>query len=188
MFIRSERLFLRLAWPEDAADLHHALSDERIVRNLAQVPWPYTIEDARAFIRRPAERRFPSLLITKPSQRGSRLIGGIGLHDEDGCAQLGCWLVPEAWGQGYATEAARAMLGVARILDHARIGARHFLDNPASGRVLEKAGFRRSGRVNQRFSLGRGCSAPSREYVLCLEGAFECAGPDPLDEWDARAA
>jgi RimJ/RimL family protein N-acetyltransferase len=188
MFIRSERLFLRPAWPEDAAELHHALSDERIVRNLAQVPWPYTIEDAHAFIGRPAERRFPSLLITKPNQCGSRLIGGIGLHDEDGCAQLGYWLVPEAWGQGYATEAARAMLGVVRTLDHARIGARHFVDNPASGRVLEKVGFRRSGRVNQRFSLGRGCFAPSREYELCLEGTCDRAGPQPLSQWNARAA
>lgn len=188
MFIRSERLFLRPAWPEDASDLHAAIADERIVRNLAQVPWPYTIEDARAFIERPTDRRFPSLLITLPSQLGSRLVGGIGLHDEGGDAQLGYWLVPEVWGRGYAAEAAGALLPVARVLCHARIGAWHFLDNPASGRVLEKTGFWRSGCVNQHYSLGRGCASPSREYVLCLDGSSGCDGAQPEDGVSVRAA
>ncbi len=48
MFYRSERLFLRPAWPEDRAAIFAGIADEAIVRNLAQVPWSYTIEDARA--------------------------------------------------------------------------------------------------------------------------------------------
>ena len=59
MFIRSERLFLRPGWPEDWAELLTAINDESIVRNLATVPWPYTMDDAIAFARRPQEKLLP---------------------------------------------------------------------------------------------------------------------------------
>ena len=49
MFIRSERLFLRPGWPEDWQELLGQIDDESVARNLAQVPWPYTAEDARQF-------------------------------------------------------------------------------------------------------------------------------------------
>jgi RimJ/RimL family protein N-acetyltransferase len=191
LFIRSERLFLRPAWPEDAQDLQAAIDDERVVRNLARVPWPYTLDDARAYVEGSQQRRFPSLLVTQPSAGGSRLVGAIGLHEEDGRAELGYWLTPEAWGRGYATEAASAVLRVARTLGHAEIGARHFVDNPASGRVLEKVGFRRTGRVTERHSLGRAGTALSCEYELRFGSAGDCDIDPPRGddrEIDMRAA
>jgi RimJ/RimL family protein N-acetyltransferase len=142
MFIRTERLFLRPAWPEDCQDLHAALAHEQVVRNLSRVPWPYTLEDAHAFVARTQDRRHPHFLITVPGARGSRVIGGIGLSAEEGGANLGYWLTPEVWGRGYATEAARAVLRLARTLGHREVSACHRLDNPASGRVLAKVGFR----------------------------------------------
>ena len=166
MFIRTERLFLRPAWPEDWHELHTTIADERIVRNLARAPWPYTQDDARAFVAAAQDRRHPRFLITIPSASGARIVGGIGLTHQDRQAELGYWLAPEAWGRGLATEAASAVLRLARTLGHSRIGAHHFLDNPASGRVLEKVGFRRTGHVAERPSLARGCSFPSREYLL----------------------
>jgi RimJ/RimL family protein N-acetyltransferase len=173
MFIRSKRLFLRPAWLEDAHDLQAAISDERIVRNLARVPWPYRLQDARAFVVTLPERGYPSLLITMPDAEGSSLIGGIGLHEEAGRAELGYWLVPSAWERGYATEAARALLSVAPMLGHVRIGARHFVDNPASGRVLEKLGFHRTGDIGDRHRLGRAGTALSCEYMLRLDGSAD---------------
>lgn len=195
MFIRSERLFLRPAWPEDAAELHAAIADERVVRHLARVPWPYTPGDAADFVSRPQDRRYPSMLITLPSARGARVIGGIGLHEDasgvDAPAHLGYWLTPDAWGRGYATEAASAVLRLARTLGHPRVGAHHFVDNPASGRVLEKLGFRGCGPVAERFSLGRGGHAPSRGYVLRFDNAGDCdddAPPEGSPEIGMRAA
>jgi len=185
MFIRSERLFLRPAWAEDATDLHAAIADERVVRNLVRAPWPYAVEDARAFVERPQDRRFPSLLINLPTAGGSHLIGGIGLHDEAGKAHLGYWLTPELWGRGFATEAASALLRVAGTLGHAEIGAHHFVDNPGSGRVLEKLGFRRIGQAAERHSLGRACARPSFTYLLRLDGTSNCDGdPPPAGDWD----
>ncbi len=52
MFIRSERLFLRLGWPEDWQELFGLIRDQGIVRNLARAPWPYTPEHAREFAAR----------------------------------------------------------------------------------------------------------------------------------------
>jgi hypothetical protein len=59
MFFRSERLFLRPAWPEDWNAIHAAIDDEGIVRNLARAPWPYTENDARWFASQPQDERLP---------------------------------------------------------------------------------------------------------------------------------
>ena len=75
MFIRSKRLFLRPAWPEDWTELLTAISDEGVVRNLARAPWPYTMEDAIGFARLPQARLLPHFFVTLPSDNGARLIG-----------------------------------------------------------------------------------------------------------------
>lgn len=174
MFIRSERLFLRPGWPEDWEELHARIGDEQVVRNLARAPWPYTGEDARSFIDLPQDRLLPRFLITVPGAGGALLIGSVGLSLLDGEINLGYWIARDHWGRGYASEAARAVLSLARTLGHERIVANHFLDNPASGRVLEKVGFRRTGRVTERLSKGRGKACPSREYELVFGSSNDC--------------
>jgi RimJ/RimL family protein N-acetyltransferase len=189
MFIRSERLFLRPSWPEDAQDLQGAIAHEAVVRNLARAPWPYTHDHAREFVSRPQDHRLPNFLVTLPGAGGSQIIGGVGLHGDGASVELGYWLTPEAWGRGYATEAASAVLRLARTLGHRRIGAYHFLDNPGSGRVLEKLGFRSTSFVSERPSLGRGGSFPSRRYVLQFDQ--DLCGSDEIEDVavpDMRAA
>lgn len=188
MFIRTERLFLRPAWPEDCQDLHAALSHELVVRNLSRVPWPYSLEDAQAFVARPQDRRHPHFLITLPSARGSRVIGGIGLAEQEGGADLGYWLTPEVWGRGFATEAVRAVLRLARTLGHREISARHRLDNPAAGRVLEKVGFGAAQQTVVVTSMG---AVPALSYVLRFGTPSDCdgqMGPGSDRDNDMRAA
>ncbi len=109
MFIRSERLFLRPGWPEDWQELLGRIDDESVARNLAQVPWPYTAEDARQFASQPQDPRCPHFLITLPtSAKPAEILGCIGLARIEGQVELGYWITREHWGQGYATEAARA--------------------------------------------------------------------------------
>jgi RimJ/RimL family protein N-acetyltransferase len=63
-------------------------------------------------------------------------------------------------------------LNLAALAGHGRIYADHFVDNPASGRVLRKLGFAATGKTVSRSSLGRGgAAAPSVEYEAELEGA-----------------
>lgn len=174
MFIRSERLFLRPGWPEDWQELQPLIADDKVVRNLASAPWPYTREDARRFLDLPQEKRLPRLLVTVPGTDGAPMIGCIGLDRPGGDVELGYWIARGYWGRGYASEAARTIVDVARALGHDRIVASHFLDNPASGRVLENAGFRRTGRIFERYSKARGMAYPAREYALQLDAPDDC--------------
>ena len=170
MFARTERLFLRPGWSENAPALYEAFADERIARNLAQAPWPYTRDDAEAFLARERKADEPTCLIFLRTGGAPKLVGGIGLGRMPwGGLELGYWIAPPFWDRGFATEAGRAMIDVARRgLRLNRLGAGHFLDNPASGRVLAKLGFRPKGKVVPRFSIGRGEEAPCRLFELAL--------------------
>jgi len=185
MFIRSERLFLRPGWPEDWSELYQRISDEGIVRNLAAVPWPYRPEDAQAFAGSAQAPRHPHFLITLPDAEGSHLIGCVGLIPHEGAPELGYWIAREAWGQGYATEAVRAVLTLARTLGHRRIVAQHFLDNPASARVLRKAGFCPTGEVGLRASLARGGQVPAVVHAIDLGTPSDCDDGGPNLDWRA---
>ncbi|HEX8643988.1 MAG TPA: GNAT family N-acetyltransferase [Allosphingosinicella sp.] len=179
MFARTERLLLRPGWIEDAAALHRAIADEAVVRNLATAPWPYRRRDAVAFLSRERTPADASALVFLRTGPGAELIGGVGFgRMPDGRRELGYWLKREHWGRGYATEAARALVAAARdSLRLRRLEAGHFIDNPASGRVLEKLGFRPTGEIVPRFSLARGEAAPCREMVLALGESEEEDAP-----------
>ena len=169
MFALTPRLTLRPGWPEDAAALAAAIGHASVVRNLARAPWPYAVADAEAFLMLPRGAHEPRFQILKRDT--ARLIGGIGI-DIGGANgdELGYWLTPDAWGRGYATEAARAVIAIARhALGLRRLHAGHFVDNPASGRVLTKLGFRATGRVVPRESRGRGDVVACALYELVLE-------------------
>lgn len=192
MFIRSERLFLRPGWPEDWEELEPLVADENVARNLTSVPWPYTSDDARRFLELPAERMLPRFLVTVPGDDGARLIGCIGFDRRGEDINLGYWIARDYWDQGYASEAARAVIGIAALLGYNRIVASHYIDNPASGRVLEQAGFRRTGRIVERYSKARGMAYPAREYALELDAPGDCDDDEmagnPLRETEKRAA
>jgi RimJ/RimL family protein N-acetyltransferase len=177
VFIRSERLFLRPGWSEDWRDLLAGIADERIVRNLAKAPWPYRPEHAQDFAGKPQDPRAPHFFVTLAGN--GELIGGVGLgRQDDGQVELGYWIARPHWGRGYAPEAARAVLRLARTLGHERLVAGHFVDNPASGRVLAKIGFRPTGQVRRCFSLARGHEVDSIEYAIDLGNACDCDGED----------
>ena len=169
MFHRTERLMLRPVWPEDWETILWGISDERVVRNLARAPWPYSARDAREFAARGQDPRCPNFLLTLPNDKGARLIGCAGLGVTDTGVELGYWIAPRHWGHGFATEGGRGVLEVARLLGHRRVEAGHFLDNPASGRVLGKLGFRPTGSVAPRKCLARGHDVPCALFELDLD-------------------
>lgn len=178
MFMRSERLFLRPGWDEDWQEIFTQIADEAVARNLAQVPWPYTAVDARAYAGRVQDGRHPHFLITVPGGQGAELIGCIGIKPGEDCGELGYWIGQQHWGRGFATEAARAVMSLARTLGHRQLRARHFADNPASGRVLRKLGFAPTGAVSESFSPARGAMAPSVVLAADLGDASDCDASD----------
>lgn len=174
MFARTERLLLRPGFPEDAPLLAAAIGDERIAHNVARMPWPYAIEDAESFLatfESPTETKF---LVFERTDGAPELVGGCGFDTRlDGSLQFGYWVTPTRWGRGIATEAGRATLEIARTLGVTRLDAGHFIDNPASGRVLEKLAFRPTGRTTSCYSLGRKREAATRMFTLDLVGTDE---------------
>jgi len=174
VFHRSQRLLLRPIWPEDWQDLLAGIADEGVVRNLASAPWPYREQDAREFAARPADPVHPRFLITRAAD--AQALGCIGFGPMGGAAndpgtpELGYWIARSHWGQGYATEAGAAVLQIAAVLGHRELSASHFLDNPASGKVLRKLGFEPTGLTQERWSCGRGGHAPTALYRKVLAG------------------
>jgi len=169
MFARTDRLLLRPGWGEDAAALARAIADEAIVRNLATAPWPYSVAEAEAFLASPRDPILPSFLITERTAAAPRLIGACGLgRRPSGAVELGYWIARPHWNQGFATEAGLALIAIARTLGLARLEASHFIDNPASGRVLDKLGFVPTGLSAERYSCARAGEAMTRLFRLSL--------------------
>jgi len=171
MFARTERLLLRPNWPEDAQELHQAIADEGIVRNLTRAPWPYTADDAVHFAAQAHDERHPTFLLMLRTKGAPRLIGGCGIGDLDGEAELGYWIARPYWGLGFATEASRAVIHIAKTIGYKKLIASHFTDNPASGNVLRKLGFQSTGKIDQRHSNGRGEAAACTMYERTLDEA-----------------
>src|SRR5688572_20812998 len=169
MFARTERLLLRPGWAEDAPALAAAIADERIVRNLATAPWPYRLRDAEAFLAQPRDPILPSFLVFERTDGEPVLVGSCGLGRRPSAAvELGSWIARPFWGRGFATEASTALVDIARTLRLERLQASYFLDNPASGRVLEKLGFLPIGVTAPRLSCARQAEVPARMLALEL--------------------
>jgi RimJ/RimL family protein N-acetyltransferase len=181
MFARTPRLLLRPGFPEDAPALATAIGDEGIVRNLASAPWPYRMRDAEAFLAGPRDPVLPSFLIFERSAGAPQLVGSCGLgRRPSGSVELGYWIARPFWGRGIATEACTALIEIGRTLGFRSLEGSHFLDNPASARVLEKLGFEPLGIVAPRMSCARGEPVPAR--LMRLELACEGCEEDEVDE------
>lgn len=179
MFARTPRLLLRPGFPEDAPALAAALADQAIARNLANVPWPYGMRDAEAFLAAPRDPILPSLLVFERTPGAPALVGACGLgRRASGAVEMGYWIARRDWGRGFATEACAALVDIARALGLVTLEGSHFIDNPASARVLEKLGFEPLGVIAPRMSCARGEEVPARLMRLQLvEAAVEQEEP-----------
>lgn len=143
--IRSWRL-------EDIPSLVRHANNRRVWRNLKdRFPHPYTTTDAEHWIRQ-ATTGTPETHFTIAIH--GQAAGGIGLDLQSDVfrrsAEIGIWLGEVFWGRGVATEAVRALTEYGFThLDLCRIFAGIFEWNPASMRVLEKAGYSFEGRLRQ---------------------------------------
>ena len=163
MFARTQRLLLRPGWAEDAPALSRTIANEQGVRHLSSMPWPYELTDAEAYLAAPKDPVLPSLLIFARTDGEPSLVGACGLgRRASGRVELGYWLARPFWGQGYATEAGRALVEIATTLGIGQLEASHFIDSPPSGRVLEKLGFVPTGLVAPRYSCARGAETLAR--------------------------
>lgn len=169
MFAITPRLLLRPPWPEDADALYDAANDERVVRNLARLPWPYRPGDAEHYCKTAAAEPLPHLLILNRKADRPRLLGTCALDEREGRIMLGYWIRTDSWNRGYASEAGKALVAMARATGIARLSATHFVDNPASGAVLRKIGFHPTGQIERRWSEARQSLTPAHHYEWTAE-------------------
>lgn len=138
-----------------------------MTHRLENVPFPYRRADADAWLARPHDPDVTPMMVLAhdmadgsaagPAIVGPTIIGVVSLIRRDGDLMLGYWYTPAAWGRGYATEAGRAAIDIARHrLGERRLVSRHHADNPASGNVLRKLGFRETGARLTVWSVARG--------------------------------
>lgn len=152
--LTTERLRLRPFLVTDAEAVSALAGDQEVARNTLNIPHPYDREHAEEWIashRDQYERREAVTYAVTRTDDGA-LVGAVGLimDGENDSAELGYWIGRDHWGNGFATEAARAVVEWAfRSLELHRIHASHFPRNPASGRVLEKLGMRHEGRLRE---------------------------------------
>jgi RimJ/RimL family protein N-acetyltransferase len=161
--IETERLRLRPLRIEDAQAIAEKIDNYEISKNLARVPYPYHLSDAEDFIEwaLKLDQRSAFQVITL-KQNPEELIGIISYDwmEDKQRAELGYWLIPQHWGKGLMTEATCAMVGLAfNVSGLDRLGSCYFNENPASGKVLTKAGFEFVDQCTQ-YSKARSCEVP----------------------------
>ena len=144
LILETKRLRLRRFQMEDAETVAALANNWNVARMLGRMPYPYSIDHARDFMSRIGSDQDSKTDFVFAFTTGGPAMGAIGLHLRDGGAfELGYWLGEPYWGKGYATEAAERLVRFAFTdLDIERLTAGHFYDNPPSGRVLSKVGFR----------------------------------------------
>lgn len=157
--LETERLVLTSVEQGDAVRIAVLCNNWRVSRWLARVPFPYELEDARAFCGLVAQTtRTGSDMVWAIRLQGEKPLLGVisvtGMHGET--PELGFWLGEPFWGQGIMSEAAAA--AVAAFFSrcaHPDLYCGAFAGNEASLRIQNRLGFQKTGN-GLRYCLARG--------------------------------
>ncbi|MCM3240197.1 GNAT family N-acetyltransferase [Heyndrickxia oleronia] len=148
--ISTERLVLRLFQKSDAEAVTKLCNNYNIYKNTLYLPYPYTLEDALTWIDHHhnhfnADKSYEFAITDKEN---GHVYGAIALSNNKkfNNGELAYWIGEEFWGNGYATEAAQAILRFAfEEKKYHKVFARYFHSNLASGRVMQKLGMKKEG-------------------------------------------
>jgi len=153
MRIETKRLILRVPEMKDAKDIRENINNLNVTKWLLVVPYPYSLKDAKDYIKKAKDKLKKRIKegynfsIELKSEK--KVIGGIGMHHVNNfskTAEVGYWLGEKYWKNGYGSEALSTLLKLAfNKLKLRRVYADVFSGNPASGKLLEKFGFKNEG-------------------------------------------
>jgi len=162
--LETERLTLRKPTLADVKAIANLANDRRIAENTRRLPHPYLLDHGVEFVRASADGQRETVFLIENNHAPIGVVGVDWRKPET--PELGYWLGVEHWGQGFGTEAARAMIDftfeefdIEQLISGARVA------NPASRNILEKCGFQWSGVELHRFEA-LGCSTPVDRFRL----------------------
>ena len=148
--LTTERLILRPFVDDDAFDVERLAGMREIADTTLNIPHPYPHGGAAEWIRiqAPAWSDGTCATFAVVGRKTGALVGAMSLmiKREHRRAELGYWIALDCWNLGYATEASQRVIDFGfELLGLHRIEARHFMRNPASGRVMKKLGMQQEG-------------------------------------------
>lgn len=165
----TERLILRPPQTGDAEPIARYLNDLEVAGNLARVPFPYHLSDARAWLTTQQARQAPNQTSFSIELAGVGYVGHIGYQPAGEDAIIGYWLGKPHWGRGIMSEAAIAT--VRWFFGHTNAkaiysGVFHF--NAASLAIQRRLGFTETGRSTL-LCLARGAELEHIDTKLTRE-------------------
>lgn len=144
--LETDRLLLRLFKPADAEEVRDYCNNYNIYRSTLTLPYPYPLECAVSWMANHEQNfdldKMYEFAIT--DRNTGKLYGAVGIsnHQPYHNGEIAYWIGEAHWGQGYGTEAARAVIEfVFTEKNYHRVYARHFASNPASGKIMQKCGM-----------------------------------------------
>jgi RimJ/RimL family protein N-acetyltransferase len=167
--IKAKKFILRTPQKSDAADIAKNINNIKIVRNLAVVPFPYKLKDAKLYI----DKMLRTMTKEKPTDYvmyiviDNEVVGAVGAHhiEYGHKAEIGYWLGEKHWGKGIMSEAVKKFIPlVTKKFKLRRVAAKAFSYNPASMRILEKVGMKFEG-VLKKEALKNGKYIDSHLYA-----------------------
>jgi len=148
--ITTERLILRPFALSDAQRVSELCNNYNVYKSTLTLPYPYPIECALSWIETHEDEfnNDNSYEFAITDKNTNELYGAIGLRNNrtHRNGELGYWIGEDHWGNGYATEATKAVINFAFTEKHYhKVYARFFATNPGSGRVMQKSGMLKEG-------------------------------------------
>jgi RimJ/RimL family protein N-acetyltransferase len=162
--LETERLVLRRPTLADVKAITHLANDRRIAENTRRLPHPYSQDHAVEFVRALANGDRETVFLIENNHTPVGMVGVDWREPET--PELGYWLGVDYWGQGFGTEAARAVIDFTfEEFDTEQLVSGARVANPASRNILEKCGFQWNGVELHRFEA-LGSSAPVDRFRL----------------------
>jgi RimJ/RimL family protein N-acetyltransferase len=156
--LETERLTLRRPTLADVKAIARLANDRRIAENTRHLPHPYSEDHAIDFVRLSASTRDEVAFLI---EHNFEPVGAASVRWRTAdMPEIGYWLGFAHWGQGFGTEAARALIDYFfEEFDHETLYGRARVCNPMSRNILEKCGFQWTGVELHRFEA-LGSSSP----------------------------
>ena len=169
IIIETDRLILRKWRLDDVNDVVEGLNNLNVTKWLAQVPYPYTEEDAKSFITKSIENNLYNFAIVLKEE--NKVIGGTQLtniSNVHGTAGGGIWLNEKYQGKGYGTEAFGARIKYAfEELGLRRLENGYFKENEKSHKMQVRFGYKDEGIRRKKF-ISQATGNYEDEYITGL--------------------